>query len=364
MNLTVLYQILALITIIVTDIKGHGFQRDTKLISCCHEYYYLHCIFTKKHVPECIPTFDYATNKHQHGKIVTMRPGTTNCYVRIGLDDDPAHDITCTPAQEFYLPDQRTWSEACSLNIGNHLLGRWYQHLPITSITFHEEPCDIYVVEVDGPHAFFIGTNSVLAKNMIIPCATIGYAFPFGGGTGSGLASILLGGTVTCTLGCLVGGVAIGYIIKCCMREKEKNYDFVFDAPQIGVVFQEKNEIAPNGTITVPAENAQPSDAPVKTVDDILKGTIPGEKTYGPSNIFEKPGIYTPEDTKDDFKSLNPSNTKTKINPAGEEIIIGILPDGRTVIARPNSRDGRPTLEIQEHNGTKTKIRYGIKSHA
>jgi len=67
---------------------------------------------------------------------------------------------------------------------------------------------------------------------------------------------------------------------------------------------------------------------------------------------YEKPDDY--DKAKEDFAALNPSEVKEYPNGT----IVGKLPDGRTVNVRPQSDEGRPTLEIQ--NGKKRiKIRYG-----
>lgn len=87
-----------------------------------------------------------------------------------------------------------------------------------------------------------------------------------------------------------------------------------------------------------------------KTVDDILDGATAGRATKGRSSIYDKVGDYN--DALDDFNSLNPKNVKDI--DIGK---VGTLDDGRTVIVRTKSSDGRITLEIQKGKN-KTKIRY------
>ncbi|WP_245483675.1 hemagglutinin repeat-containing protein [Rhizobium ruizarguesonis] len=77
----------------------------------------------------------------------------------------------------------------------------------------------------------------------------------------------------------------------------------------------------------------------------------PGNQTKGRSELWEKPGGL-PEAEKD-FNDINPSNVK--IYPNGTKV--GQLPNGDTVIVRPISSDGRPTLEIQRGK-KKIKVRY------
>lgn len=96
-----------------------------------------------------------------------------------------------------------------------------------------------------------------------------------------------------------------------------------------------------------------------KTVEDILKNAEPEDLTTQ-TKKYKKPGNY--DDAVKDFESLNPSNVKTITNGKNEGKY-GILPDGRDVIVRLRSQDGRPTLEIQYPNSNKKiKIRYGNKN--
>ncbi len=93
-------------------------------------------------------------------------------------------------------------------------------------------------------------------------------------------------------------------------------------------------------------EPAEPEHCPVP-------GAIPqGGKTRGPSDIWIKPdGDFDTANT--DFDNLNPTDV-TEI-PGGR---VGTLPDGRTVVVRPDSKDGRPTVEIQDGRN-RIKVRYG-----
>jgi RHS repeat-associated protein len=78
----------------------------------------------------------------------------------------------------------------------------------------------------------------------------------------------------------------------------------------------------------------------------------------GKTTINEKPGA-TVQDLQRDFEALNPTNVKDY--PGG--IKVGTLPNGDTVVARPNSTDGRPTLEIQRNGVPIEKTRYGTKNN-
>jgi filamentous hemagglutinin len=82
-----------------------------------------------------------------------------------------------------------------------------------------------------------------------------------------------------------------------------------------------------------------------------VTGASPGKETKGRTTQWEKQG-GTPEAEKD-FNELNPSDVKNYPN----GVKVGTLTDGSTVIVRPQSTDGRPTLEIQRGK-YKTKVRY------
>jgi len=71
----------------------------------------------------------------------------------------------------------------------------------------------------------------------------------------------------------------------------------------------------------------------------------------GRATQFEKPGGF--EQAGKDFDALGPTNVKD-IAGGGR---VGQLPDGRTVVVRPSSSGGAPTLEI--HAGkNRIKIRF------
>lgn len=83
-------------------------------------------------------------------------------------------------------------------------------------------------------------------------------------------------------------------------------------------------------------------------------GAVPGRETKGPTKQFEKPdGDITK--ANEDFDKAKPSGVSDK----GNGIRVGTLPDGRTIIVRPKSTDGRPTVEVRRPNGRGYEVRYG-----
>jgi len=91
-------------------------------------------------------------------------------------------------------------------------------------------------------------------------------------------------------------------------------------------------------------------------VDGVLDGAEPGDKTKGRTTNWDKPGGM--DQANNDFDKLVPSGAKPIDDSGdGDNGRKGVMEDGRKVNVRPNSSDGRPTLEIQ--NGkNKTKVRY------
>ncbi|WP_070121268.1 peptidoglycan-binding protein [Bacillus marinisedimentorum] len=87
-----------------------------------------------------------------------------------------------------------------------------------------------------------------------------------------------------------------------------------------------------------------------KTVDDLIKNATPGRATKGRTSQYDLSGGF--DKAVKDFESLQPNITKNT-----PDLRVGKLPDGRTVIVRKKSSDGRPTIEIQDGK-KKIKFRY------
>jgi hypothetical protein len=92
-------------------------------------------------------------------------------------------------------------------------------------------------------------------------------------------------------------------------------------------------------------QNAASKEPPVP-------GATPGRDTKGRSEQWEKPGDM--DDANKDFDDKAPQD----VRPMPDGGRMGVLPDGRRINVRPNSSDGRPTLEIQSGK-SRVKVRYG-----
>ncbi len=100
--------------------------------------------------------------------------------------------------------------------------------------------------------------------------------------------------------------------------------------------------------------NESGDDSDATTVDDLIATSSKGEQTTGRSRLYERPGGI--DEANKDFDNLSPSDVKD-INNNRVTGRVGTLPDGRTVIVRDGSSDGRPTLEVQSGKN-KIKFRY------
>jgi len=87
-------------------------------------------------------------------------------------------------------------------------------------------------------------------------------------------------------------------------------------------------------------------------VSTLRRRSTKGRSTKGKTTLYERRGGMNQANT--DFDSLRPSNVQTR--PGG--IRTGTLQDGSKVTVRPNSTDGRPTLEVRKSNGRGDEFRY------
>ncbi|WP_412486636.1 RHS repeat-associated core domain-containing protein [Shewanella chilikensis] len=93
-------------------------------------------------------------------------------------------------------------------------------------------------------------------------------------------------------------------------------------------------------------------------VKGILEGATEGEKTKGRTKNFDKPGGM--DQANSDFDdAVDPNSVETITDSKGGEGRSGTVNDGsgREINVRPNSTDGRPTVEVRDGKN-KTKIRY------
>ncbi|WP_167347153.1 VENN motif pre-toxin domain-containing protein, partial [Type-E symbiont of Plautia stali] len=152
-------------------------------------------------------------------------------------------------------------------------------------------------------------------------------------------------------------GAAIGVAAGTAIAESLKDDDDK-DLPNVGKDKSpdEKLELGGTGSSTPGGwgpedeENGR-QDKNSTTVDELISSSDKGRDTTGRSKLFERSGGN--DAANREFNSLNPTDVRDI--PGGR---VGKLSDGRNVIVRENSSDGRPTLEIQSGKN-RIKFRYG-----
>ena len=97
-------------------------------------------------------------------------------------------------------------------------------------------------------------------------------------------------------------------------------------------------------------------------LDNILDGAVPSPKdTKGRSKIYDKPGDFDNE-ALGDYGELVPDAGEIITDSKGGKGLRGEDANGRKVNVRPNSTDGRPSLEVIDGKN-RIKIRYGKKDN-
>ncbi|MGP6487284.1 hemagglutinin repeat-containing protein [Duffyella gerundensis] len=159
---------------------------------------------------------------------------------------------------------------------------------------------------------------------------------------------------------CLSGGTCPGVVLTALLAINAmtgNGDDKTASTPNMGQSLTEKEKAELGGTgAGTPGgwgpedEEKGRSDKQKTTIDELMSSSSKGRKTTGRSKLFERAGGN--DAANKEFNSLNPSEIKDI--PGGR---VGKLSDGRTIIVRERSSDGRPTLEIQSGKN-RIKFRY------
>ena len=83
----------------------------------------------------------------------------TDCYVKIQFDQNC---IECSPAQEFYVVETKSWKPAYQLHVNDILFSCDQIGKRVTDIEFINEPIKVYMLEIAKAHTFFVGFDSIL----------------------------------------------------------------------------------------------------------------------------------------------------------------------------------------------------------
>lgn len=122
----------------------------------------------------------------------------------------------------------------------------------------------------------------------------------------------------------------------------------------VGTDFNNKGDKAAKKFLDI-ADDATSANKLSKKFDDITKGASFERKTKGNTNLYRKKGGM--KSAEKDFNDMNLSDV-TEFNTKYGTAKRCRNENGETVILRPGSSDGAPTIERQVNGRKKTEIRY------
>lgn len=153
---------------------------------------------------------------------------TTSWFVQFCLEGSSLNQvgsdkIICTPTQEFYVPSTQNWVQAYQLQVGDELLCK-HGTKKVSACEYVQERLEIYTLEIQDTHTFFVGYHGVLTHNMVLPAALgLGFSVPFGSIAGSTAGAFF--GPVTIAMGAVVGAL-IGAFVSTTMNDTVPAYNF------------------------------------------------------------------------------------------------------------------------------------------
>ena len=207
---------------------SHGFDGSTLIKTSSgskniSDFAFFH---TKKNA---VTTYDFCKNSYTSVKISSFGHSKSNCFIRIGLDNSRENDLLCTPAQEFYLPNNNQWVPAYELSVGDVLQSNTRENILVTRVSLIQESLNVYTLEIGKYHNFFVGKYFVLTHNTTLPWeVTMGFSVPFGGACSGGRVGGYFG-PIGVIGGIVVGGL-IGIVTETIINHgKTKEYDSIFD---------------------------------------------------------------------------------------------------------------------------------------
>lgn len=219
---------------------GHGFDASTfvkidpgwahikqEAWYCCEETH-------------LVKSYDVDEQTFSHQKVLAGGYSEVPFYLKLGFDAcSTSHCISCSAIQEFYLPLTDEWLPAYKLHEGNFLLTEDDELIELTYFELVEEPLTVYAIAVENTHTYFVGRNSVLTHNMVLPL-TLGFTIPFG----TGIAGGTLGGFFgpISFAGGIAVGTLLGYVINSMRSERTQRYELHdFDEIHIKNLINQQN---------------------------------------------------------------------------------------------------------------------------
>lgn len=257
--------------IFTTQVQAHGFGASTLIRSNQVSWWSIQQIYdTPSSKKQKILSSDAQTKKCIAATVKAAAESTTNCYVKISFDNNP--DITCTPVQEFYMPETKKWVPVYRLHVGDKLLSNCTTLKAITSIEFVKKPHKIFALRIKKNHNYMVGRYNILTHNLTlaIPSLTLSIFTTFGEGA-------VAGGTVGSWLGpvgiglgaTIVGAIAVGGWLIFGNDHKRSTFDAHFNADAFGDYFnaQAKSDEKGEESDEKPKGNTPPKDGSGKIWD-------------------------------------------------------------------------------------------------
>lgn len=136
-----------------------------------------HTPIEKLNVQDVVIAYDYK-NSLVAKPIISLFHHTTPYCVRIWISDDY---IDVAPDQKFFLPIKNIWVTAQNLTVEDILLSDTDKFIKVSYIEIIHEKRDVYSIQVDCYHNFYVTHHNILAHNFI-PFVAIGFSWFFGAG--------------------------------------------------------------------------------------------------------------------------------------------------------------------------------------
>lgn len=211
---------------VLTGIKldGHGFTQGTLIRTSEDGWWSIEqvCRLSSSNRNQKIASYNPRVNHWVKQRVKSAGESETNCYFRIGFDNNSYNDIVCTPTQEFYLPSTRQWTPAYKLKPGDTLLRQHDKLIQIAHVEFIKKTITVHTLEIKKTHTFLVGPYSILTHNMVLPIAfSAGLSIPFGSAVMGAIGGFL--GPITATAGIGLGAI-IGLAVKAVYEDQIPTY--------------------------------------------------------------------------------------------------------------------------------------------
>ena len=194
-----------------SSLSGHGFHADTYVVLAGDSLQAIDMVCKRVlrkpvHVASC----DMAKCIQSDQKVGQSGKTQTLCMVRISFDAS-YQDIFCTPTQEFYLIDTGQWRSAYALRNGMRLLCKNGNGAVVQSVTLVRQKSDVYTIQVEKTHTFYVGAQKLLTHNMLLPIAfSLSASVPFGTVAAGTIGTFF--GPIAVAATAVIGGVAYALV--------------------------------------------------------------------------------------------------------------------------------------------------------